>query len=102
MSLKKYHIGTSQIHGKGVIATYEIRKEESVGEGIVFVLYFVPLITSDLGVWINHSYHPNATLPWINNAWHIVANIKINPGDEITVNYSNAPWYINGPGYYYK
>jgi SET domain-containing protein len=50
-----------------------------------------------LGIWINHSYNPNTVLKWRNNAWHIVANKKINPGEEITNNYSNAPWYIDGP-----
>jgi len=102
MTTKKFYIGISEIHGSGVIATHKILKEESIGEGIIFALIFFPIVTYDLGVWINHSYKPNASLQWINNAWHIVANEKINPDEEITINYSDTPWYIEGPWYYYK
>ena len=102
MLSKKFYIGPSQIHGDGVIANCQIFPGESIGEGIIFIWSFVPVITDHLGVWINHCYKPNANLQWINNAWHIVANQTIYPHQEITTNYANTPWYIDKPRFYYK
>ncbi len=93
-------IGKSDIHGDGVIAIKNLQADESIGEGIVFVWHsFIPIpyVTQHLGKWINHSYNPNAVLRWINGAWHIVAYAHIRRGAEVTLNYSDTPFYIEGP-----
>ena len=93
-------IGKSHIHGNGVIAAKTLHANKSVGKGIVFVRHFlipVPIVTQHLGKWINHSYTPNTVLRWRNGAWHIVTSKKIPSGTELTLNYSNTPWYIEGP-----
>lgn len=101
----KFHIGASKIEGRGVIASRDLKRGESVGEGIQFSkllgLVKVPHITPHLGVWINHSYTPTASLQKRNvgteqEAWHIVANQRLRRGDELTLDYNACPWYIQG------
>ena len=95
-----FYIGPSQIEGKGVLATRTLQKGERIGEAIVYEPWFgwlpIPMITEHLGVWVNHSYQPNAELRWINYAWQIVTIKQVKRDDEITVDYSHTPWYIEG------
>ena len=93
---KNFVIGQSLIHGQGVIANRNIRKGDNIGNGIEFK-YFIPYVTENLGVWINHSFNPNSTLVWNNRAWIIVVTRNIFKGEEITLNYENTPWYIEDP-----
>ena len=102
---KTFLIGDSKIHGKGVLAAKPLIAGESVGEGITFEWWVgvikVPIVTEDIGVWINHSYKPTARLERRDGGWHIVANQNLQQGTEITLNYSDTPWYIQGPLPYY-
>ena len=93
-------IGKSRIHGNGVIAVQKIYAGQSIGEGIVFVWHLLvplPIVTEHLGKWINHSSTPNTGLRWRNGAWHLVANRDVMRGEEMTLNYADTPWYIEGP-----
>lgn len=95
-----FKIGPSKIQGKGVLSTKMLRKGESVGEGIQFNwmggLLPMPQITDHLGKWINHSYRPTSELRWRNGAWHVVIVHDLPSNEEITLDYSHTPWYIEG------
>ena len=97
-----YHIGPSNIHGDGVIASDHLKKGDRVGLGIVWEwtgmggLIPLPIVTDDLGKWINHSYAPNAYLKWHKGAWHIVTNGPVARGQELTLDYAHTPFYIEG------
>lgn len=100
-----FKIGPSKIHGQGVVSTKNLECGESVGEAIVLEWLWgvvpVPVITKDLGVWINHSYTPTTDLKWMSKdgcpkAWHLVAARDLSRGDELTLDYAHTPWYIEG------
>jgi hypothetical protein len=109
---QKYYIGDSQIHGKGVLATRNLRKNEVIDMGIGFAMYFIPYVTPYFGSFINHSYTPNAYLwyydgytnntrqsydPAVNEVgWYVRTLRPIQENEEITVNYNHTPWYIEG------
>ncbi len=97
-----YYLANSSIHGKGIFASKLIKKDEFIGVGIDYLLYFIPSITTDLGQWLNHSYHPNAYLKYHDEKYYIVAKMDIHRNKEITINYRETPWYIMGPGYHFK
>lgn len=98
-----YYIGDSDIHGKGVMAARNLRKDEIVGLGIAFRVV-IPYVTPEFGSYINHSYSPTAYLWWydgIENSedemgWYVRAIKPIRRDQEITVNYNDTPWYIEG------
>ena len=92
----KYHIGSSKIHGNGVIANQNINRGEIIDVGIDYWLNFFPYVTSHFGSWINHCYNANTKLVYVNNKYYIVAQYPIKKGNEITVNYDQTPWYIAG------
>lgn len=98
-----FRIDESKIHGKGVIAQRPLQRGEIIGKGIDFKYWFdvlpIPFVTEDLGSWINHSYEPNCVLVWDNDAWcyWITAGVPIAANDEMTLDYRNTPWYIDGP-----
>ncbi len=100
-----YIIGDSKIHGKGIIAVKDFEPGEKIDKGIVFHWYLdlipIPYVTNHFGKWINHSYNPSACLRWDGVDWFVVAAKRINKKEEITVNYSHTPWYIEGPRSYY-
>lgn len=95
----KFYISDSKIHGKGVFAAKDYTKDEFIEVGVTGIL---PYITQGFGNMVNHSYTPNAYLNYKDGNHNISALTGIKKGDEITINYKNTPWYINGPESYYK
>lgn len=97
-------VGPSKIHGQGVHALKNISKGTVIGTGIYFAFVFIPVVTSDFGSLINHSFKPNTDLVFNDEGdwkWVVVANRDISKEEEITLNYENTPWYIKGPEYNY-
>ena len=87
-----YYIGKSQISGNGVLAQHFIPKNTNIGIAITNG----PDIVSFMGSHINHQFKCNAKLVENeNNGYDLVAINDIHPGQEITVNYKDTPWYIN-------
>ena len=102
-SSKKFKIGPSNIHGKGVICTRTIQKGERIGLGFTMDLKTNELfITPDFGVFINHKLKSNIQFIMIKNGYlemyYAVAIQTINAGEEITVNYDgeDIPNFIEG------
>jgi SET domain-containing protein len=95
-----YVIKSSKIHGKGVHAIEHISKDTVIDVGINFEWLFYPVVTEHFGAYLNHSYDSNSELRFDNEngwKWNIVATRDIKPDEEITMNYNDTPWYIQGP-----
>jgi|SRR5579871_6305106 len=106
---KKYYIDDSKIHGKGVMAAKNLSKDEIVDLGIGFNTFSLPYVTPEFGSFINHSYTPTTYLWYYDgidninktdqhdikdSGWYVRAIRNLKPGQEITLNYNNTPWYI--------
>lgn len=104
MAITKYKLDKSTIHGKGIFSAKDINKNELIGEGIVFSLYVIPVITNKLGKWLNHSTNSNCYLKYHNNVYYVVAKKKIPINTELTLNYDgkDIPWFIQGSMPWYK
>ena len=90
---------------KGAIASQNIKKGELIGTAIKNEQSIKPgfhKIQSDtrtrLGQILNHQDSENAIQKSENNALNVYAKKDIREGDEITINYINAPNYINKDG----
>jgi SET domain-containing protein len=100
---KKYTIGSSNIHGQGVICTEQIQS----GENIDLALSRNPstneiIITPDFGQFINHKKESNTNLSLVHEdgleVYYLVANKTINAKEEIVCNYDgeDIPSFIQG------
>lgn len=98
-----FYLAPSGIHGTGLFANKSFTRGNIIGVAMHFFL-FVPIITSELGQWINHSYVPNCKIHYYDkkNKYYLVALKEINKNDELTINYNDTPWYIRGPESHYK
>lgn len=109
-----FEIKDSSIHGKGVFSTKSLKQGERIGLAIRFVFRLFPVITDDLGVWINHcpvsNKKMNAILEWDDSdkaysesgvGWYLVASKRIKENEEIFMDYADTPFYIEGPQDYY-
>lgn len=101
---KSYTIGVSNIHGKGIIAGKNIKKGYVIGTPLLIKYYIIIDITQDLGIWLNHSWCPNAKLVKRENEliWDLVSIQDIKKGDEITMDYRETPWFIAKPYMWYQ
>ncbi len=112
--MKNFEIKDSSIHGKGVFSSKHIRKGEKIGLAIHFMFRLFPVITDDLGVWINHcsssNKKTNSILVWDDSSeahntnkvgWYLVASRNIRENEEIFMDYAETPFYIEGPQDYY-
>jgi|TARA_R110001592_G_C12704838_1_gene707171 SET domain-containing protein len=92
---KPYSIKKSKIAGIGVIADKNfnkgdmldtaIEKEDLVGKADTRTMF---------GKSLNHQKNCNAIQKSENNSLNVYANKNIKAGEEITINYNNAPLYV--------
>ena len=100
-SNEKYNVKKSDINGKGVFASKSFEKGELVGtavtdeEAVTDTKNFRDART-ELGKYLNHQNKENAALKSENNTLKIYTKNSINKGEEITVNYSKGPNYVDG------
>tara|TARA_Y100001963_G_scaffold45355_1_gene63948 strand:+ start:750 stop:1112 length:363 start_codon:yes stop_codon:yes gene_type:complete len=99
---EKFHICKSNIDGQGAIASQDIKKGELIGTAIKNEQSVKPgfnKIQTDtrtrLGQILNHQDDENAVQKSESNQLNVYAKKDISKGDEITINYVNAPDYIN-------
>ena len=109
---KKYEIRQSSIHGNGVFATKDLKENERYGLAIHFYFGVWPIITSYVGAWINHCGPDkvNTLLVWDDSdeaydkgriGWYFQTSKAVKKGEELLMDYSNTPFYIQGPLDYY-
>jgi hypothetical protein len=83
---KKYFVGGSKIHGKGVFAEKNLDENETIG-----LLHTInnphDYTFTELGRLHNHNDEPNCHNQLINNQRFLVASRPINKGEELTTNY---------------
>jgi len=97
---EKFVIDKSNIDGQGAIASQNIKKGEFIGTAITDE----SSIRADKGVLrdtrtrlgqiLNHQETENAIQKSEDNALNVYAKNSIKEGEEITINYINAPEYI--------
>ena len=107
--MKKYHIGKSKLHGKGIILDRDVKKDETIfmflgkEETVIsgdwfhrpcalqvgYVKWLVPRPGST-GTYLNHSCSPSAGVKGRNK---IVAMSPLKKGDEITIDYALSETY---------
>mgnify|MGYP003135917583 FL=1 len=97
----KFVIDKSNIDGQGVIASQNIKKGEFIGtaftdEEAVRAGKAVQHDTRTiLGRKLNHQDKENAIQKSENNTLNVYAKNNISEGEEITINYINAPDYVD-------
>ena len=106
---KKFKIGKSEIHGKGVFATKNLDINEYIGNAVTNVKEikkgsFTFKITDNLGKWLNHQATPknNSKIVKEGDRYVLRANSKINQGEEITVDYDLNPYFLSKSEKHYK
>jgi SET domain-containing protein len=85
--VENFEIKDSNIHGKGIFST----KKMNIGELINVALFKDKddfFDTTAFGAHINHSSNPNAKTRFEGNCYRTYSSTNINPGDEITVDYT--------------
>lgn len=102
--MTSYEVRESNVHGKGVFATRNIREGEVIGQPLRVDYLVVVHITDDLGKWINHSWRANSKLRKQSDkpVWDLVATEAIKKDDEINMDYRETPWFIAKPSIWYK
>jgi SET domain-containing protein len=85
-------VGKSKIHGLGIVAISDIKKEVDLGiSHILNDKYKDGLIRTPLGGFINHSDSPNSKYKVDGNNLRLITLRQIKKGEEITVSYRG--WY---------
>ena len=97
----KFNVKKSDINGKGVFASKNLKKGELIGTAVTDEEALKPTLPqrdarTKLGKYLNHQNKHNATLKSENNTLNIYTKSDISEGDEITVNYKKGPNYIDG------
>ena len=98
---EKYKVDKSSIHGLGAIASNPIKKGELIGsavdkeESLKQMGTYQEDTRTILGKSMNHQNSENAIQKSENGALNVYAKSNIEEGDEITINYNNAPEYID-------
>lgn len=93
------YLAKSTIQGQGLFTQLSLQPDQPIGVGIQFYLNLVPIITSDFGTMINHSWTPNTYLRynWTRDCYEIIAKVAIPANAELTLDYRETPWFIVKP-----
>ncbi len=93
--LDNFTIGPSNIHGNGVICKKYILGGSFINNAIL--LTGNRIYTTNFGTNLNHSIKPNAETRKEGNIYKTYAIIDINPGNEITVDYTKNKELLEQP-----
>ena len=87
-SKQPWKIAPSDIHGDGVIATKDIKKDCLLG----MVSEFIPIERTELGRYLNHDNNGNCKVNGGDDDKYWCSTIRdIKEGDELTVDYRTLP-----------
>ena len=92
----------SLIHGTGIFTNETIKEQTKLGTGIYFKLLVFPIVTHDLGIWINHQKNSNSYLKFEDSKYEVYSKKLIKKNQEITLNYHDTPWFIQKPSKFFK
>lgn len=99
-----FTIGSSKIHGKGIISKWFINSGSFISIAIIPCQGgdFIPkrngeFVTTCFGRYLNHSYEPNAEVRFEGVSYKVFALRDILKGEEITVDYTKLEGEIDQP-----
>ena len=87
---RKYYVGKSKIDGNGLLAREYIPANATIG----IIIDENDKITP-MGSFVNHQFDCNAKITNAKASYILIAIKDILPGEEITANYKNTPWFID-------
>jgi hypothetical protein len=98
-----WNVASSKIHGQGIHAANYLRPNQIIGLAIQNSFGFLPVVTP-FGKKVNHSYTPNAILRYDKETgtYNLIAKRQIFPGEEITADYNDTPFFIKKPEPHYR
>ena len=103
---EKFKVDKSNIDGLGAIADQDIKKGEFIGVAIDDDTRIESIPQFDtrtiLGRYLNHQDSQNAIQKQENDSLNVYANKNIKKGEEITINYNDAPDYVSKDTSNYK
>jgi len=88
---KKYYVGDSSIHNKGVFARENLKKGEEIGLLHTINELYTDYSFEELGSYHNHSDNPNCHNELVDNRRYLVASKDIKKGEELTTDYRLQP-----------
>lgn len=86
LRLRRVFVAESEIQGKGLFCAWTTKKDRIVTVAAA-VSDSGTLWRTFAGRYINHSEKPNVRLEFIGPVGFLVATRRINPGDEVTIDY---------------
>jgi SET domain-containing protein len=89
--MKKYYVGNSDIEGKGVFASQNLKKGEVIGLLHTINQLYKDYSFEELGHNHNHSETPNCHNHMVGNKRYLVASRDIDEDEELTTNYRLQP-----------
>ena len=94
-----FKISDSKIHGQGLFANCDIKKEAIIMEAVNImrlpILNRPDLEITDNFMFVNHSEKPNTAFIRLGTNYYLLSNKDIEKGEELTVNYEMLPWFID-------
>lgn len=88
---KKYFVGKSKIHGKGVFSKQDLEENETIGLLHTINQPYLDYDFTELGKLHNHNDNPNCHNKLIGKQRFLVASRTIKKGEELTTNYRLQP-----------
>ena len=81
-------IKESPVHGHGIFASQNIKKNTDLGATHIKVPMILTYIRTPLGGFINHNEKPNCELIGIGKAKYLITISDIMPDEELTLKYT--------------
>jgi len=90
-NVKKYQVGKSKLGGKGVFASKDLKKGDTIGLLHTIIELGDKYEFTELGKMHNHNDEPNCHNEKIKNKRYLVASENIKKGEELTTDYRLQP-----------
>ena len=94
---KKYSIEKSDIQGKGVFASKNLKKGEFIG-AVITNAGKDPRTKgnqTDIRKKLNHQSSDNSIMKKEDGDFNLYSKEDVKSGEELTTNYKNLPWWVN-------
>lgn len=93
--MKRFEVKASKIHGKGLFTRVNLERGDVVGLAVKKGENLTKMTITYIGKWINHGEtNLNVSLEPCSQGWALIAVKNIKAGDELVVNYRDAPLLI--------
>jgi len=86
-----YEIKDSIIHGKGTHSKEHFKPGDYINCCVSKIKGTFEFDITHFGKYLNHSYEPSSEIKREKPVYNVYALKEINPGDEVTVDYTQTP-----------